>query len=102
MWSRPDAVTGSDESGPAMTWSTAAVSATVRVTAPAMSAPRFSGTTPDRLTRPIVDRRPTSAWCAAGPRIESPVSLARPNTAKLAAAPAADPPLDPAVTRLVS
>ena len=61
-----------------------------------------TGTTPDRLTRPIVDRRPTSAWCAAGPRMESPVSLARPNMAKLAAAPAADPPLDPAVTRLVA
>ena len=31
---------------------------------------------PTRLTSPIVERRPTSAWCAAGPRIESPVSLA--------------------------
>ena len=78
------------------------MSATVRVTAPAMSALRFSGTTPDRLTSPIVDRRPTSAWCAAGPRIESPVSLASPMAAKLAAVPAAEPPLEPAVTRLVS
>ena len=34
---------------------------TSRVTAPAISAPRFSGTTPARLTRPIVERRPTSA-----------------------------------------
>src|SRR5499427_8119751 len=67
-----------------------------------MSAARLSGTTPPRLTIPIVDRRPTSAWCDAGPRIESPVSLARPMAAKFAATPAADPPLDPAVTRLVS
>ena len=78
------------------------MSATVRVTAPAMSAARFSGTTPLRLTRPMVERKPTRAWCAAGPRIESPVSLARPRVAKFAAVPAADPPLDPAVTRLVS
>src|SRR4029077_14340334 len=52
---------------------TAAVSATVRVTAPAMSAARFSGTTPARPTRPIVDRRPTRAWGPAGPRVEAVV-----------------------------
>ena len=33
----------------------------LRVTAPAMSALKFSGTTPDRLTSPIVERSPTSA-----------------------------------------
>jgi hypothetical protein len=59
----------------------------------------LSGTTPARLVSPIVDRMPTSAWCADGPRIELPVSVPKPTSPRLAATAAAVPPLDPAVAR---
>ena len=79
------------------------MSATVRVSAPATSADMLSGTTPPRLTSPIVDRRPTSAWCAAGPRIESPVSVPSANAAKFdRQGQRPSRRLDPAVTREVS
>ena len=90
-------VTGSEASGPAITWSTTAESATVRVIGPAISARKLSGTTPVRLTKPMVERMPTRLWCDDGPRIELPVSVPNPTAPKLAAIAAAVPPLDPAV-----
>ena len=82
-----------------MTWKTLVASVSVRAIGPAMSASVFSGITPARLVRPIVDRIPASAWCDDGPRMELPVSLPSPTRPKLAATPAAVPPLDPAVER---
>ena len=83
-------------SGPAITRSTTAASSTVRVIGPAMSARKLSGTTPVRLTKPIVERMPTRLWCDEGPRIEFPVSVPNPTAPKFAATPAAVPPLEPA------
>ena len=45
-------VTGSSGSSPAITWNTATASATVRAIGPAMSASRFSGTTPAAARQP--------------------------------------------------
>ncbi len=64
-----------------------------------MSAPLASGATPARDVSPMVDRMPTSALCADGPRIEFPVSVPSPTVPSLAATAAAVPPLEPAVTR---
>ncbi len=92
-------MTGSLGSLPTITWNTATASATVLAIGPAISAAKLSGMTPDRLVSPMVDRMPTSAWCADGPRIELPVSVPSPARPKLAATAAAVPPLEPAVTR---
>ena len=70
----PRPLPGSSGSSPTTTWNTVTASSTVRAIGPAMSASRFSGITPARLVRPIVERMPTSAWCDDGPRIELPVS----------------------------
>jgi len=54
---------------------------------------------PERLVKPIVGRKPTSAWCEEGPRIKLPVSVPKPTNPELAATATAVPPLDPALTR---
>ena len=68
-----------------------------------MSAPRFSGTTPDAAhqahRRSQADQRLVRGRTAN--RVAG-VARERRSRAKFAAAPAAEPPLDPAVTRLVS
>ena len=60
-----------------------------------MSCVRESGTMPSPLASPRVPRRPASAWCAAGMRMEPQVSLPIPNAAKPAATAAPVPPLEP-------
>ncbi len=57
---------------------------------------------PSRLVSPMVERMPTSAVCADGPRIELPVSVPIPTVPKFAATAAAVPPLEPAGTRVRS
>jgi len=88
-------VTGSRGSYPAMTSSTRAASATVRVIGPMVSCDGFAGSMPKRLTSGSVGRRPTSACTAAGPRIDPPVSSPSATSPKLAAAAAPDPLDDP-------
>lgn len=47
------------------------------------------------LVTPSEGRSPTTPQCAAGPRMELPVSVPKANSAKLAAKAAAPPPLEP-------
>jgi hypothetical protein len=47
-------------------------SSTVRAIGPAISASEFSGNTPARLVRPIVERIPVSGWWEDGSRMEFP------------------------------
>ncbi len=72
-----------------------AASATVVVIGPETSCRGDSGMMPAVLVRPIVGRKPTSDWCAAGPRMDPHESVPRPAGAYEAATAAAVPPLDP-------
>ena len=72
-----------------------AASRTVRVIGPSVSLDGLAGIMPKRLTSGRVGRRPTSAWTAAGPRIDPPVSSPMPTIPKLAAMPAPVPPDEP-------
>jgi hypothetical protein len=49
-------------------------------------------------TMPKLGRRPTTAQCEAGPRIELPVSVPSAIIARFAATAPAAPPLDPVTT----
>ena len=61
-----------------------------------------SGTTPSRLDKPSVPRRPTKLLCIDGIRMDPQVSLPIPAAAKLAAMAAPVPPLEPPGLRDVS
>ncbi len=71
-------VSGSAGSRPASTSVRRAASATVVVIGPETSCRGDSGTMPAVLVRPIVGRKPTSDWCAAGPRMDPHESVPSP------------------------
>ncbi|MNT12281.1 hypothetical protein D3C72_1472040 [compost metagenome] len=60
------------------------------------------GTSPARLTRPMVGRRPTRLLAEAGERMELTPSVPMPSRPKLAAMPAPVPPLEPPGVRVRS
>ena len=95
MLASASAVTGSDGSEPTVASSRSARSVTLRASGPAISNVWDKGTTPSRLDKPTVPRKPTRLLCADGIRIEPQVSLPIPAAARLAATVAAVPPLDP-------
>src|SRR5688572_15096145 len=82
-------------SGPAITLSRTAASATVLAIGPAVSWLWAIGMMPARLTRPTVGFSPTIALQAAGDVIEPSVSVPIPTTQKFAATAPAVPELDP-------
>ncbi len=57
---------------------------------------------PSMLDSPLVGRRPTRSFCAAGIRMDPHVSLPHPTAAKLAATAAPVPPLEPPGLRVGS
>ena len=96
------AVAGSSGSRPAITVSSAAASATVRASGPAVSWLAAIGRMPVRLTSPTVGFTPTAELATAGLRIEPQVSVPTVTAANPAAAATAEPALDPLGVRLVS
>ena len=98
----PD-VAGSRESGVRLTMAlrVATASATVRACGPTVSCVWEIGTTPPRLTIPIVGLIPTTALTFAGHTMLPSVSLPRLTAVKLAAAAAAEPELEPQALRSV-
>src|SRR2546429_622757 len=73
----------------------ATASATVRACGPTVSCVWEIGTTPPRLTMPIVGLIPTTAFTFAGQTMLPSVSLPRLTAVKLEAAAAAEPELEP-------
>src|SRR5216684_5815077 len=96
----PD-VAGSRGSGVrlAITFSTAAASATVRPCGPIVSCVCEMGTTPPRLVRPTVGLMPTTLLTFAGQTMLPSVSEPSPTAVKLAATEAAEPALEPQALR---
>ena len=96
----PD-VAASRESGVRLTITLriATASATVRACGPTVSWVCEIGTTPPRLTSPIVGFSPTTALTFPGQTMLPSVSLPRLTAVKLAATAAADPELDPQALR---
>src|SRR5947209_568151 len=90
-----DAVVGSRGSGPAITVSTAAASATERARTPTVSKLGATGSMPARLTRPQEGRTPTTPQNAAGQRSEPSVSVASAAATSPAETAAAEPELPP-------
>src|SRR5438132_10925523 len=83
-------------------WATlraAAASATVRACGPTVSWVCEIGTTPPRLTSPIVGFRPTTALTFPGQTMLPSVSLPRLTAVKFAATAAAEPELEPQALR---
>src|ERR1700693_758374 len=72
-----------------------AVSVTERVSGPASSCVKDTGTMPSRLTSPSVERIDTRLSAEAGEGSELAVSEPVPTVAKLAASATAVPPLEP-------
>src|SRR5205814_5733588 len=95
MCPRGAGVARSRGSGPAMAPSSAAASATVRVSGPAVSWVWEMGTMPARLTSPTVGLMPTTPLVDAGQTIEPSVSVPIATAPKLADTATADPELDP-------
>ena len=94
-------VAGSRGSGVllAMTFRTAAASATVRPCGPIVSWMCEMGTTPPRLVTPTVGLMPTTALTFAGQTMLPSVSEPMLTAARLAAAAAAEPELEPHALR---
>src|SRR5271157_44016 len=82
-------------SRPAITWSSAAASLTLRVMGPIWSRLDAKATSPYRETLPYVGFNPTVPHRLAGCRMEPPVSVPRAATQRPAATAAAEPPLEP-------
>src|SRR5690242_732602 len=88
-------LTGSAESWPAIAPRRTAQSSTVLVIGPTLSNVELMGTTPRRLTRPVVGLRPTTPSTDAGQRIEPPPSVPMAPNAERTDTATPDPALEP-------